>query len=712
MSKLVDPDYLDYFDPHKCRDSCIKPGLNCQTCTNPAYFSCKKKNVSVCIHPSLECDGHPQCDDAEDENLDRCYSVYLEREIVTNYATLKCYSKMYPNMLIIATVCDSVFECGNDEDEPKDCKNNKPEWLVLSVIIIVLLYIIIRIMMKIRKLKRIKSLQMRTKLNINSLFQSYFEHKDNNDTQTNNLFNLYFLFVKFKKTKKEKKLLCRTIYIKEEKKHHCNEAEIFCCMHNNLEPQVSEMIIGSNFPGFMEKHFEFVTILLNKLERCEKYQHIMYHVTTITGLLNHYSDSLKDFFIFYQIFKINGGMQPLIDFPTKFSSVVVILFGITIFIPIVISSIHLAKNNYIIVYDCQTAKTSSNKIKIVLMKFGILLLSVVNPILLTNTYETIKEKTRKNVRELNLSKLTSLLKMKKKINMQLVNFLYIDLTLECIYQIFGQIILVFLSRTATSTTGGMEVFFETESLLGLPIELVLSLSIIWSVKTCIMVHLKSIKADKLFIPFMAKIVVLLWSTMATARRILSLVAYFIPSLGLFNLLYHWKAEQIPFARKLFLTNDSDTLELYNMTEKVLWSDIDRWKYKDVYNPTSRSYTFYPPKYDLYTGLDLGQTFLLFIILLMIQFLLLLLVKCFTVDNFWLRNHYNKFVHILENMNMAIPWQDWDQEKCSVEQHTIKHRKVNIEMAVTMIVNMVFSLVMICPLLFTGNNLKMYDDYIL
>ena len=77
-----------------------------------------------------------------------------------------------------------------------------------------------------------------------------------------------------------------------------------------------------------------------------------------------------------------------------------------------------------------------------------------------------------------------------------------------------------------------------------------------------------------------------------------MVAFFIPSLGLFDILYHWKAEQMTFVlRKSELRKGpEDILELYNMTENVLWSDIDRWNYTDPFRPM-------PPYYTI------GQTFL-------------------------------------------------------------------------------------------------------
>ena len=46
-----------YQDPHMCQASCATPGPGCLACTNPDYFMCEKSGV--CLHPQLECDGHP-----------------------------------------------------------------------------------------------------------------------------------------------------------------------------------------------------------------------------------------------------------------------------------------------------------------------------------------------------------------------------------------------------------------------------------------------------------------------------------------------------------------------------------------------------------------------------------------------------------------------------------------------------------------------------
>ena len=88
----------------------------------------------------------------------------------------------------------------------------------------------------------------------------------------------------------------------------------------------------------------------------------------------------------------------------------------------------------------------------------------------------------------------------------------------------------------------------------------LRLSVAWSLKTCISLHVKSMALSKSFLPMITKHAALLWTFTLMAKRMLFLVLYFAPSLGLFNLLHHWQWEQIPFAiRKQWNVTADDEL---------------------------------------------------------------------------------------------------------------------------------------------------------
>ena len=98
-------------DPQNCQSSCAIPGTDCIACSNSSYFPCFKSGH--CIPPELVCDGHPQCPNGEDENLDlkNCHDKYIEKHIVEPYASYRCKSPFYSKMDIYATPCDKKIEC-------------------------------------------------------------------------------------------------------------------------------------------------------------------------------------------------------------------------------------------------------------------------------------------------------------------------------------------------------------------------------------------------------------------------------------------------------------------------------------------------------------------------------------------------------------------------------------------------------------------------
>ena len=112
----------------------------------------------------------------------------------------------------------------------------------------------------------------------------------------------------------------------------------------------------------------------------------------------------------------------------------------------------------------------------------------------------------------------------------------------------GQIILLVYAKTGSRTTGGLETVFDQDTFMGLQMNpvLVLGLSIAITLKSCFTLHLKAIKTEKHYLPLLSSVFILLVGIFATLRRILAIVCWFTPSLGLFSTLYHYKVEQTPF----------------------------------------------------------------------------------------------------------------------------------------------------------------------
>ena len=106
----------------------------------------------------------------------------------------------------------------------------------------------------------------------------------------------------------------------------------------------------------------------------------------------------------------------------------------------------------------------------------------------------------------------------------------------------------------------------------------------------------------------------------------------------------------------------------------------RWNYTDPSNPEA-------PDYFLYTGLTL----------------MVALVKLCTSEEFRSRDwsSFQKIIHVISNINIPTPFQDWDVGDFSVEEHKRRRWNTEVEMGCLYIVNTVFSLALLVPLWYTG-----------
>ena len=198
----------------------------------------------------------------------------------------------------------------------------------------------------------------------------------------------------------------------------------------------------------------------------------------------------------------------------------------------------------------------------------------------------------------------------------------------------------------------------------------------------------------------AKFIIFMWGMFATLRRVLTIIAIFIPSLGLFSILHHWRWEQIPFrarleyARRGFLSSD-DKIGLFGLKETFYWTDLDRWDYSDPQRPV-------PPDYPIYTLLTFEETIIAGLVLFVIHFVLIMAVKILTSSEFReRRNFVNKIIHGMENHNYATPYSDWDEGVYSIKEFRARFRATCKEMAAIFCLNIIFTEMMMVPLWYTG-----------
>jgi len=106
---------------------------------------------------------------------------------------------------------------------------------------------------------------------------------------------------------------------------------------------------------------------------------------------------------------------------------------------------------------------------------------------------------------------------------------------ENLIQVIFLIIFILLKFSETSTvTGFQEIFAGKETMF-------LALSALWSFLSIILGFLNGLIIGKgQFMPMLGKLTIIMFSITSLVGRVSAIIIYFSPSLGLMNLLMHWK----------------------------------------------------------------------------------------------------------------------------------------------------------------------------
>ena len=341
-----------------CWESCDKPGPNCTACSNKTYFRCPQTNK--CFHPSLKCDGIPQCQGV-DEDLDECKQQYQNndakdgRHKISQYATIRCHRTLYPELETYATACDGIHECFKGEDE-KNC-NNTSDFIKISLVSISAMYLVLKYGRKLFK-KLLELFKNKTHNDIKRRFNNimtlndYFEKHDEDDAIEK--INLLLLNTIYTKKCDETKIIGRHIYALEEAKHKSQKNEIFACMHRNMDPLIMQTVIDSKFSGLTEKAIQFIescccgrwiTDSIDYIRAHEWLTDLMNTIKRLVKIELQYLDVVKDSFLTYSLYRIVGDHQAIYYFHTEFSIVVVLCLAASVVVPVMFATLHLVVHN-------------------------------------------------------------------------------------------------------------------------------------------------------------------------------------------------------------------------------------------------------------------------------------------------------------------------------------------------------------------------------
>merc|ERR1711974_362211 len=115
------------------------------------------------------------------------------------------------------------------------------------------------------------------------------------------------------------------------------------------------------------------------------------------------------------------------------------------------------------------------------------------------------------------------------------------------------------------------------------------------------------------------------------------------------------------------------------------------------NWTKNFMEFLPPDPELYTNLRVKQYFILFWVILLLQCLTMTIVKYFTIESFKKLPWFEKIFHVIECINFAFPYNDWDHKNDDAQQHYLRMLSAKKEVKINLLINTIFNLVLLFPL---------------
>ena len=321
------------------------------------------------------------------------------------------------------------------------------------------------------------------------------------------------------------------------------------------------------------------------------------------------------------------------------------------------------------------------------------------------SYSELKLKLRPNDPNLVLEKEN----LKWSLNMHVK----LELGLETVYQFAGQLILLLLAFTETPTQNGLKTLEEAWRLF------LLISSIFLSFYSCISSHWKALTACREHFPFKSQFISALYCLFGCLTRVTAIIVFFAGPLGIFDLLRHLQAEQIPWNTHILdLVNPDGTMVLGN-NPSFKWDSVDRWNktgplyledengmlIMDQYGnlKPNPNHLVSPPDYTFYVGLRLRFYLLIFLASIGMQMFAIFVAKSFLSKVFWYEfNFLEKIIHSLENSNVPYNAKEWDDGKGDAKEHKKRMRSNWFEVLAVIIINGTFNSLLLQSLGFLGN----------
>ena len=257
--------------------------------------------------------------------------------------------------------------------------------------------------------------------------------KDINDQDAVQEVNLHLHHAKHSLTVEKNKEDLIKVYDVLAKKHNNNEGELYLYMHQNFDPVLVQKMVDAKFPGITDCLIScvetavcrpIVTDLSDLISRSEFLKRLIQNTATLVKIEVKFIDIMKDLCLTILMLRLIGGPQAIIDLPNNFGSVIVGVMFLSIILPMLLGSLHLAMNNFNMFYD--VSSKGNSRMKKYLMAMLLFLLSPIIPIVLESRFLDTAEEARKLAQNYDLETVQKKNQC-RKIRKQILRFVKIEL---------------------------------------------------------------------------------------------------------------------------------------------------------------------------------------------------------------------------------------------------------------------------------------------
>ena len=222
----------------------------------------------------------------------------------------------------------------------------------------------------------------------------------------------------------------------ELKKHDGKESETALCIKNTIDPANAKVVLADAKPGIMRRYFPKIEDFQDWLEKKETVYWLMNNAKHISSI---YIDICKDTYLMIVIYVLVGGPSgSLKNFPTKLSSMVVFCQFGSIVGPLLVTGILHANQ--------EVKRRKLSFIGKIRRYFCEILKTPFIPLFISHAYDDNKASRRALIPyKRHRNDVLELMVEGTRVRHSYAKFLRIDLGLEVMFQLSGQLILLCLT---------------------------------------------------------------------------------------------------------------------------------------------------------------------------------------------------------------------------------------------------------------------------